>query len=406
MVVPRRSGLVRRSVPHAGDAIPAATGDARGDRDGDNDDVIGRGVVPSVTVMLCVAAIVEVATTARPSETFALFIILAVATTAPVAVAAVQPALAAATIATAGVVATFSGLRPPAAALLSLCATVYLAVLRGSGRSVVLLGLALAVLGSAVSTFRVTVAVAAIAVVVAATAGAVRRSHAVAAAHDASSRVLSDTLLENHARGERARIARELHDVVAHHISLIALQADTVRLTTLGLPADGVSGLVTIADSARTALTEMRRLLGVLRDDTAEEPDRRPQPSLHQLNELVDATRAAGGMAARLIVRGSVRPLSPVLELTAYRIVQEALSNSRRHAQGAAIDVDVRYDADALRMRVRDNGPAATRTDGVAGHGLTGMRERAAMIGGTVAAGPAYPVGFLVEAVLPVEDRP
>jgi signal transduction histidine kinase len=105
-------------------------------------------------------------------------------------------------------------------------------------------------------------------------------------------------------------------------------------------------------------------------------------------------------------VQGRVRPLSPVLELTAYRIVQEALSNSRRHAQGAAIDVDVRYGEDALRLRVRDNGPAATRTDGIPGHGLTGMRERAAMIGGTVTAGPAYPVGFLVEAVLPVGDRP
>jgi signal transduction histidine kinase len=300
----------------------------------------------------------------------------------------------------------FSGLRPPVAALLSLSATVYLAVLRGYRRSVVLLGLALAVLGSAASAFGTTVAVAAIAVLAAAAAGAVRRGRAVAAAHDASSRALSDTLLDNQARGERARIARELHDVVAHHISLIALQADTVRLTTPGLPADGASGLVTIADSARTALTEMRRLLGVLREDTAAEPDRRPQPSLHQLNELVDATRAAGRVAARLIVQGRVRPLSPVLELTAYRIVQEALSNSRRHAHGAAIDVDVRYGEDALRLRVRDNGPAATRTDGIPGHGLTGMRERAAMIGGTVTAGPADPVGFLVEAVLPVGDRP
>ena len=233
----------------------------------------------------------------------------------------------------------------------------------------------------------------------------VRHRRAEAAARDASSRALTDTLLENKARGERARIARELHDVVAHHISLIALQADTVRLTTTGLPVEGAAGLVTIGDTARTALTEMRRLLGVLRADTGEEPERVPQPGLQQLNDLVDATRAAGGTTARLIVQGAVRPLSPGLELTAYRIVQEALSNSRRHAPGAGIDVDLRYSEDELRVRVRDNGPAIA--DGTSGHGLTGMRERAAMIGGTVTAGPADPAGFLVEAVLPIGgDRP
>ena len=180
--------------------------------------------------------------------------------------------------------------------------------------------------------------------------------------------------------------------MVAHHISLIALQADTVRLTTPGLPADGMTGLVTIGDSARTALTEMRRLLGVLREDTAAEPDAASPACSSSTNWWTRPGRPAR-TAARLIVQGRVRPLSPVLELTAYRIVQEALSNSRRHAPGAA----------HRRRRALRRGRAAragtgqrtgaARADGSAGHGLTGMRERAAMIGGTVTAGPACPVG-------------
>ena len=312
-------------------------------------------------MVLGVVALIEVAVTAGSSAAFPLSVILALAITAPVAIAPAQPLLAGVAIGTVAAIALLSGMRPPVAGLVGLCAVATLVVRRERNR---------------------------------------RRADT--AARAASRQILSETLLENQVRGERARIARELHDVVAHHISLIALQADTVRLTTPGLDADGTAGLVTIGDTARTALTEMRRLLGLLREDRA---DRTPQPGLQELNELVDATREAGRTTARLIVQGPVRPLGPGLELTAYRIVQEALSNSRRHAPGAGIDVDLRYGPDELRVRVRDNGPAVGT--GAAGHGLTGMRERAAMIGGTLTAGPAYPSGFLVEAVLPIgEEKP
>jgi signal transduction histidine kinase len=215
------------------------------------------------------------------------------------------------------------------------------------------------------------------------------------------------SLMEYAARGERARIARELHDVVAHHITMIALQAEAARLATPGLPAEGARRLTAIGDTARTALTEMRRLLGVLREDVDDAPTRSPQPELGQLHSLLDEVRdAAAGSGVRLIVSGPVQPLDPGVELTAYRIVQEALTNARRHAPGAAVDVQLRYGADDLVVRVYDNGPGPPQADPEApgrGHGLAGMRERAAAVGGRVTAGAAPAVGFLVEAVLPVK---
>lgn len=225
---------------------------------------------------------------------------------------------------------------------------------------------------------------------------------------------IAATMLEHAARGERARIARDLHDVVAHHISMIAVQAETARLATPGMPADGAKRLLAIGDTARTALTEMRRLLGVLREDAHSEPTRAPQPGLQQLNELLDEARDSAGASTRLIVCGHVAPLDPGVELTAYRIVQEALTNARRHAPGAAVDVELDYADDALHVRIRDNGPGPshaapfTRADGTAGaatqgHGLLGMRERAVAVGGDLWTGPAPVSGFLVEAVLPAE---
>ena len=164
-------------------------------------------------------------------------------------------------------------------------------------------------------------------------AGARRRGQRTAAGE-----ALADTLTEHTARGERARIARELHDVVAHHISMIAVQAETARLTTPGLPAAGAQRFAEIGDTARAGLTEMRRLLGVLREDAedagATVADRHPQPGLPQLAELIDAAREASGGGARLIVSGPVAPFDPGVELAAYRIVQEALTNARRHAPG------------------------------------------------------------------------
>ena len=237
----------------------------------------------------------------------------------------------------------------------------------------------------------------------AAWAGAARRARSEAAEHNAAREVIAGTLVEHTARGERARVSRELHDVVAHHISMIAVQAETARLTTAGLPAAGAQRLLAIGDTARAALTEMRRLLGVLREDTrADIADRQPQPGLQQLNELLDEARDASGSGIRLIVRGHMAALDPGIELAAYRIVQEALTNARRHAESAAVDVELHYTADALRLRVRDNGPGpppATPPSG--GHGLLGMRERAAAVGGELRTGSAYGGGFAVEATLP-----
>ncbi|MFG1947137.1 sensor histidine kinase [Nonomuraea sp. NPDC048826] len=235
----------------------------------------------------------------------------------------------------------------------------------------------------------------------AALAGTARRAHADAAAGTAERQEIAGTLLEHTARGERARIARELHDVVAHHISMVAVQAETARLVVPGMPAAGAERLTAIGDTARAALTEMRRLLGVLREDA--EAERRPQPglTLEELIELVDESRDASGAATRLVLRGTPVPLDPGVELAAYRIVQEALTNARRHAPGAAVDVELHYDGDGLRLLVRDNG--GTPTGPADGFGLAGMRERAAAAGGELRAGPVAGGGFAVEARLPAE---
>ncbi|MGA5757007.1 sensor histidine kinase [Nonomuraea bangladeshensis] len=236
---------------------------------------------------------------------------------------------------------------------------------------------------------------------VAALGGIARAARATAGAHTAARRQAAGDLLEHTARGERARIARELHDVVAHHISLVAVQAETARLAVPGMPQAGAERLLAIGDTARQALTEMRRLLGVLREDDGTEASWRPQPGLrlHELNELLDGSREASGAATRLILRGAPAELDPGVELAAYRIVQEALTNARRHAPGAAVDVELDYTGAGLRLSIRDNGPGPL--DGEGGHGLAGMRERAAAVGGELVTGPAPGGGFLVRAVLP-----
>jgi signal transduction histidine kinase len=244
-------------------------------------------------------------------------------------------------------------------------------------------------------------------------AGIALRARAEATEHSAARQVIAGSLLEHTARGERARISRELHDVVAHHISMIAVQAETARLTTSGLPTTGAQRFSSIGDTARTALTEMRRLLGVLREDTGDEPAqaRRPQPRLHQLNELIDEAREAADTTTRLIVRGSPVTLDPGVELAAFRIIQEALTNSRRHAPGAAVDVELNYTPRELRVSVRDNGPGppvAPPRDGSQppSHGLLGMRERAAAVGGSLRTGRDTSGGFIVEASLPAIEAP
>jgi signal transduction histidine kinase len=236
-------------------------------------------------------------------------------------------------------------------------------------------------------------------------AGTVVRSRSEARQRTAATEAIAQTLLENTARGERARISRELHDVVAHHVSMIAVQAETARLATPGMPAAGAQRLSAIGDTARTALTEMRRLLGVLREDSGAAPaDRQPQPGLAQLNDLLDEARDVSGIGARLIVQGWLTSLDPGVELAAYRIVQEALTNARRHAPGAAVDVELRFEDDALRLSIRDDGPGPSVVQPgqlYSGHGLLGMRERAAAVGGELSTGAAPGGGFLVQATLP-----
>jgi signal transduction histidine kinase len=203
---------------------------------------------------------------------------------------------------------------------------------------------------------------------------------------------------------ERARIARELHDIVAHHMSVIAVRAETAPFRIPGLPEAVKDDMAETGAIAREALTEMRRLLGVLRGADAD-AERAPQPGMDRLEGLVAAVRGAG-LAVELRVAGGRRPLPAGVELSAYRILQEALSNTLRHAPGAPATVEVGYEPDQLRLRVgngRSPGGPERPPPAPPGHGILGMRERATMLGGTLTAGPTPDGGFLVEAALPLE---
>jgi signal transduction histidine kinase len=149
----------------------------------------------------------------------------------------------------------------------------------------------------------------------------------------------------------------------------------------------------------------MRRLLGVLRKDTAGAPERAPQPGIADLNQVIKEARALSDAGIRLTFSGHVAPLDPALELTAYRVVQEALTNARRHAPGAAVDVELGYGDSELRVEIRDTGGSAASGDGAGGHGLLGMRERVAMAGGELSVGRSPSGGFIVTATLPRAGR-
>ncbi|MFC8415939.1 sensor histidine kinase [Streptomyces coelicoflavus] len=209
------------------------------------------------------------------------------------------------------------------------------------------------------------------------------------------------------AEAERAAIARELHDIVSHSVSMIAVQAESATYTTPGLTPEAREGFQQIAGTARSSMAELRRLLGVLRTpqgDTGPAILTAPQPTLDHLAELVEQHRAVGG-TAELRITGERVSLPAAWELSAYRIAQEALTNARKHAPGALAVVEVDYGADRLlTLRVRDDGPgtgSGSRSAGGTGHGLTGMRERAALVGGRLSAGAVPDGGFLVEAELP-----
>jgi signal transduction histidine kinase len=206
---------------------------------------------------------------------------------------------------------------------------------------------------------------------------------------------------------ERQRIARELHDVVAHHMSVIAIQAEAAPYKTADPPPELVESFGDIRASALAGLTELRRVLGVLRTGG---PDTTPQPGLADLETLLDLARG-GGLSATVTYSGNPVQLPGGVDLSAYRIVQEALSNAMRHAPGSHVHVHLAYRPDGLALEVR-NAAAPARVSpalvasGVraagGGHGIIGMRERVTMLGGTLDAGPADDGGFRVAAVLPV----
>ena len=199
---------------------------------------------------------------------------------------------------------------------------------------------------------------------------------------------------------ERTRIARELHDVVAHNVSVMVVQAGAERRALGEDRPQTREALETIEQTGRQALDEMRRLLGMLRKDD-DELALAPQPSLEHLNLLVSQIREAG-MPVEVEIEGDPQPLPAGVDLSAYRIVQEALTNALKHAGPARALVRVRYRRDELELEVVDDGPGPGQANGTGGHGLVGMRERVAMFGGDLAAGARSEGGFAVHARLPL----
>ena len=207
---------------------------------------------------------------------------------------------------------------------------------------------------------------------------------------------------------ERLRIAHELHDVLAHTIAVIGVHAGVAAEALTDSPSEAETSLRTIREKSREALAELRATVGVLREPREEVP-RSPAPSLSRLEELVGMA-AGSGVQVDVAVSGAARPLPAVVDLTAYRIVQESLTNVVRHAGANRATVAIRYEPDAVVVQIDDDGRGSANgiTSAGDGFGITGMRERAAAIGGRLEAGPApFPdEGFRVRAWLPVERVP
>jgi signal transduction histidine kinase len=197
---------------------------------------------------------------------------------------------------------------------------------------------------------------------------------------------------------ERTRIARELHDAVGHSVSVMTLQASAVRRLLKPDQAKELEALEAVERTGREALAEMRRMVGILRDPE-EKAALAPQPRLAQLDRLIEEVREAG-LPIRLDVEGEPLPLPPGLDLTAYRVVQEGLTNALKHANATAAQVLVRFGSDQVEIEVTDDGRGVADTDD--GYGLIGLRERIAFYGGELAAGPGDKCGFRLRARLPV----
>jgi signal transduction histidine kinase len=202
---------------------------------------------------------------------------------------------------------------------------------------------------------------------------------------------------------ERARIARELHDIVAHAVSVMVLQVGAVRHKLPDELADDADALRGVEDTGRAALTEMRRLLGAMRSD-GDDLELAPQPGLGSLESLLDEVGRAG-LPVELHVDGDPAAVPRAIDLSAYRIVQEGLTNALKHARATHADVTLRYAPHELRIEVRDDGVGASKSNG-AGYGLVGIRERVKIYGGQMTAGPAPGGGFVLSARLPVGSSP
>ena len=223
-------------------------------------------------------------------------------------------------------------------------------------------------------------------------------------------RAYQGSLEQRAAATERARIAREMHDIVAHNLSVMIALADGAAFAAERAPEQSVSAMRSVSATGRSALTEMRRLLGVLRDDDGLESSRTPQPGIHELDQLVGAVRAAG-LPVTLAVEGNGDALPAGAQLTVFRLVQEALTNSLKHAgPRARAAVSLRFDDAGVDLEISDDGAGArSSAQGSHGLGLNGMRERAAVYAGTVEAGPLATGGWRVHARLAVEapgERP
>jgi signal transduction histidine kinase len=199
---------------------------------------------------------------------------------------------------------------------------------------------------------------------------------------------------------ERARIARELHDVVAHNLSIMVVQAGAERRAIADERPETTEVLATVEATGRAAMAEMRRLLGMLRRSD-DELGLAPQPSLRYLEDLVEQVREAG-MPVDLRIEGEPRAIAPGIDLSAYRIVQEALTNALKHAGPAHARVTVRYGDKELDIEIADDGAGAAEEDPAGGHGLVGMRERVALFGGDLATGRRVGGGYAVRARLPL----
>jgi signal transduction histidine kinase len=200
---------------------------------------------------------------------------------------------------------------------------------------------------------------------------------------------------------ERGRIARELHDVVAHAVSVMVLQVGAVRHRLPQSLTEDKDALTDVEKAGRAALAEMRRLLGAMHD--GEDAELAPQPGLDSLDDLVERVGRAG-LPVLLQIEGDAVPLPRAVDLSAYRIVQEGLTNSLKHAQASRAEVTVRYGAEDLELEVRDDGVGTSSSDGL-GHGLVGIQERVKIYGGEMSAGAGSKGGFVLAARLPLEGQ-